>query len=227
MSPWHDHLPFGYDLVAEIKPKTLVELGTHTGASFFCFCQSMAENNIDGSCYAVDTWEGDKHSGSYDTSIYQSVDDHLRDYYRGIAYLMRMTFDDAVQHFNDSSLDLLHIDGLHTYSAVKHDFETWYPKVKPGGIVLFHDTEARWGDCGVWQFWQELQATHQTFAFRHGFGLGVLKKPGGDIAMGQLQNLLFSNCSETQAKLRKFYTHTSRYLDALLKVRSISSNKQA
>jgi hypothetical protein len=221
VSPWHDHLPFGYDLVAEARPKILVELGTHTGASFFCFCQAMAEMNIDGTCYAVDTWEGDKHSGGYDNSVFQSVDNHLRDFYRGIAYLLRMTFDEAVNHFNDASIDLLHIDGLHTYDAVKHDFETWYPKVRAGGLVLLHDIEARWGDCGVWRFWEELQSAHQTFEFRHGFGLGILKKPGGEAASGDLQDLLFNGDGDSRAKLRKFYAHISRYQDALKKVRSI------
>ena len=57
-SAWIDHVPFGYDLVAELRPRLLVELGTSTGMSYFGFCQSMKEHQIDGVCYAVDTWEG-------------------------------------------------------------------------------------------------------------------------------------------------------------------------
>jgi predicted O-methyltransferase YrrM len=227
ISTWHDHLPFGYDLVAELRPKKLVELGTHTGLSFFCFCQAVAENNIDGTCYAIDTWTGDKHAGSYANTIYQSVDDHVRDYYRGIAYLMRMTFDEASPHFDANSLDILHIDGLHTYDAVKQDFEVWYEKVAPGGIILFHDIEARMNDYGVWQFWQELETNFQTFAFRHGYGLGVLRKPGSTSPPGQLLRLLFDSTEETKARLRKFYVHISRHLDAIKKVRDLTRERKA
>ena len=36
-SAWSGHLDFAYDLVRFEKPETLVELGTHLGASFLVF----------------------------------------------------------------------------------------------------------------------------------------------------------------------------------------------
>jgi predicted O-methyltransferase YrrM len=221
ISTWHDHLPFGYDLIAELKPKVLVELGTYSGLSFFCFCQAMAAHDVDGTCYAVDTWGGDEHTGTYGEEVYQVVNKHLRDYYRGLAYLLRMTFDEAIEHFSDDGIDLLHIDGLHTYDAVKHDFDHWYPKVKPGGIILFHDIEARMKDYGAWRFWQELTAHHQTFAFKHGYGLGILRKSGGTAAPGPLLSILFNGNAATQQKIRKFYAHISRYRDAVRRLRNL------
>lgn len=221
VSTWHDHLPFGYDLVAELRPRVVVELGAYSGLSFFCFCQSMAAHDIDGTAYAIDTWAGDNHTGDYKNEIFLSVDKHLRDYYRGIGYLLRMTFDEAVDHFEQESIDLLHIDGLHTYDAVKHDFDTWYPKVKPGGIVLFHDIEARMKDYGVWRLWQELEGSGQTFKFRHGYGLGVLKKPGGTQPPGPLLSILFDGTEDTHSRLRKLYAHISRYMDATRRVRKL------
>jgi predicted O-methyltransferase YrrM len=138
-STWMDHQPFGYDLVAAVRPKLLVELGTHRGLSFFTFCQAMKESGADGLCYGVDTFEGDAHTGAYGDEVFREVEAHAREHYPGFAYLLRTTFERAAGQFCEESLDLLHIDGLHTYAAVSADFATWFPKVRPGGIVLFHD----------------------------------------------------------------------------------------
>lgn len=206
-----DHLPFAYDLVEAIRPRLLVELGTYSGLSFFAFCQAIKEHKVEGVAYAVDTWVGDEHTGEYGEEVYRKVEQHARDNYSGFSYLLKMRFDQAVNQFDDDSIDLLHIDGLHTYEAVKEDFDTWYPKVKPGGIVLMHDIEARLPDFGVRKLWEELTSSHQTFAFVHGFGLGVLKKSGGDRQLSELESLLFSGNSETEKRLRDLYVHISHH----------------
>lgn len=228
-STWVDHMAFAYDLVECIRPRVVVELGTYNGLSFFTFCQSMKENDVEGMCYAVDTWEGDSHTGGYDTTIIDDVRAHAREHYRGITYLMQMYFNEAVQHFDDESIDLLHVDGLHTYEAVKEDFETWYPKVRPGGIILFHDIEARMKDYGVWKFWGELEAQHETFNFLHGFGLGVLRKEGGQRESQQLLELMFHSRPGEQQKLRQLYVHASHYMDTRRKARRMDAqtNSQA
>lgn len=216
-STWVDHLPFAYDLVEAIRPKLLVELGVYNGLSFFTFCQSMIENDVDGVAYGVDCWEGDAHTDAYDDSIYKDVQSHARDNYRGITYLLKMYFNEALRHFEEDSVDLLHIDGLHTYEAVQEDFTNWYPKVKPGGIVLFHDVMAKIKDFGAWKYFEELQESHpETFRFDHGFGLGVLRKLGGDRSAPepQLLQLLFSKDKAEQHKLRQMYVHASHFLEA-------------
>lgn len=214
-STWVDHLPFAYDLVEAIRPATVVELGVYNGLSFFAFCQSMVENNIDGVAYAIDCWEGDKHTDAYDDSIFQDVQQYAREHYRGITYLMKMYFHEALPHFEEESIDLLHIDGLHTYEAVKEDFESWYPKVRPGGMVLFHDVMARMKDYAAWKYFEELQTEFSdTFRFNHGFGLGVLRKPGGAPIESALLKLLFSGDEETTQKLRQLYVHASHFLEA-------------
>lgn len=76
--------------------------------------------------------------------------------------------------FEDKSIDLLHIDGLQTYDAVKQDFTTWLPKMTNDGVVLFHDTNERRDDFGMYKFWDEVSKDHQTINFLHRHGLGVL-----------------------------------------------------
>ena len=36
-------------------------------------------------------------------------------------------------------IDFLFIDGNHDYEAVLQDYEQWSPKVRPGGVIAFHD----------------------------------------------------------------------------------------
>ena len=174
-SAWLGHLPFAAWLIRHLAPDIFVELGTHYGHSYFSFCQSVAEAGLQTKCYAVDTWQGDEHAGQYGDEVFTVVNTfHQR--YEGFSKLLRTTFDNAADSFPNESIGLLHIDGLHTYEAVRHDFETWLPKLAPGAVVLFHDTNVRECDFGVWKFWEELQAVYSnTLEFRHSFGLGVLQ----------------------------------------------------
>lgn len=214
-STWTDHLPFGYDLVAAQKPPVIVELGTQAGMSYFCFCQAVRERRLSARCYAVDTWAGDEHTGAYDDGTWLAVKGHNDAHYADFSQLLRMRFEEAIHRFEDGTIDLLHIDGFHTYDAVRSDFETWLPKVSPGGIVLFHDVAARMMDFGAWRFWSELETQHQTFLFRHGFGLGVLRVPGGEQRDEPLLSLLFDSNELERERLRAFYIHAARHLDLL------------
>jgi hypothetical protein len=176
---WCGHLPFAAWLVRILEPKTFVELGTHTGNSYFSFCQSIKQSNLATRCYAVDTWQGDEHAGYYGDEIFNQLNSHNKENYSSFSRLLRMTFDEATSHFSDGSIDLLHIDGLHTYDAVKHDFETWLPKLASGAVVLFHDTNVRERGFGVWKLWEELRTRYpNNLEFLHSHGLGVLQIDG-------------------------------------------------
>ena len=177
LGAWTDHLHFGYDAVAVLRPQLLVELGTDRGESYFCFCQSAAENNTGTRCFAVDNWRGDLHVGGYDQATYRQVVAHNEKHYREFSTLLRSDFNEALARFEENSIDLLHLDGLHTEAAVRQDLEHWLPKLKPGGILLMHDVTVRNRSFGVWKVWEELQTRGRSFTFEMGPGLGLWEKP--------------------------------------------------
>ena len=172
---WIGHIPFIAWFIKELSPKVFVELGTHTGNSYFAACQSVKESKLSTKCFAVDTWQGDEHAGNYTEEIFSRVKSYNKSSYENFSKLMRMKFDEALPHFSDKSIDLLHIDGLHTYEAVSHDFKTWLPKMAPDGIIIFHDTKVTEKGFGVWKLWSELVKKYPYYLeFDHAHGLGVV-----------------------------------------------------
>ena len=86
-------------------------------------------------------------------------------------------------------LDVLFIDGDHSYDGVKADFLGYRHLVREGGLILFHDIvpdhKARYGqETGAWTggvplLWERLRALypHQEFirdAEQDGLGIGLL-----------------------------------------------------
>lgn len=173
-SSWWQHVPIAHWMICEIKPKTVVELGTYYGGSFFAFCEAADAFSSKSFIYAVDTWEGDPQTGRYDDEVYNKVQEHTNHKHKLRARLIRSTFDEAATYFEDKSVDLLHIDGLHTYEAVKHDYETWLPKMKDDSIILFHDINVREREFGVWKLWAEIKEEYKTYETFNGHGLGIL-----------------------------------------------------
>jgi O-antigen biosynthesis protein len=193
---WQEHIPFAMFLIACLKPRLLVELGTLYGDSYCAFCQTVKTLQLDTRCFAVDTWLGDEHASFNFTAALPDLRAHHDTRYSGFSTLLQSTFDEALPKFADHSIDLLHIDGFHAYEAVRHDFETWQPKVKAGGIVLFHDTNVLERGFGVRQFWDELRCHHPHFEFLHGHGLGVLAL--GENNTPELQWLFHADPAQTE-----------------------------
>ncbi|ACB23222.1 class I SAM-dependent methyltransferase [Methylobacterium radiotolerans] len=171
---WAGHIPFLFSLIKIDRPRTFVELGVFNGASMIAACSAARNYNTDTVCYGIDTWQGDEHAGLYEgDKIYADLTKTLAEIYPP-ARLLRGTFESQLGRFKDGTIDLLHIDGLHTYSAVKQDFDNWLPKMSERGIVLFHDTCVREREFGVWKLWEELSVQYPSMEFYHSFGLGVL-----------------------------------------------------
>ena len=193
---WVGHMQFAYWIVSVLKPNVLVELGTHGGCSYFSFCDSVKNSNLKTKAYAVDTWEGEEHSGKYNQTVYDFVYNY-NNKYSSFSSLLKMKFDHALDLFEEHSVDILHIDGFHSYEAVSHDFESWLEKLSQEGAVLFHDIKEVREGFGVHKYWDELKEKYpfQYIEFNHSHGLGVLF-PKSITALNTLEKSLVCTLEE-------------------------------
>ena len=204
-SAWWGHVPFAFWIMSVSRPRVFVELGSHHGVSYAGFCEAAARARTGSRCYAVDTWEGDKHAGHFDEAVYYELKEFHDRRYAAFSELLKCKFDDALPHFADGSIDLLHIDGLHTHEAVKHDFESWRPKLSDRAVVLFHDTNVLSDDYGVHRLFAELSEHYPHFEFLHGSGLGVLAV--GPSAPAAIKSLCAINHPTDIAAMRERFSH--------------------
>lgn len=172
---WAGHEPFLFSLMEAARPRRYVELGTHAGHSFFTACQHYKANGNYGEAVAIDLWEGDHQAGFYDEGVFERFRFLLDQHYSGCGRYIRSLFHEAATAFEPASIDLLHIDGLHTYSAVRDDYQTWRSRVTDTGTIIFHDTSEFQTDFGVWQLFNEVRSDGTaSFNFQHSHGLGVV-----------------------------------------------------
>ncbi|WP_198415794.1 class I SAM-dependent methyltransferase [Cryobacterium glaciale] len=174
ISAWLGHAPFAFWLVDALRPRSIVELGTHFGFSYFVFCEAAVRLGLDTKAYALDTWHGDDQAGLYGEEVFDSVNAINNSEYSSFSTLLRGYFDDSLSSIADGSVDLLHIDGRHGFEDVTHDFTAWLPKLSNRGVVIFHDIAEHQEGFGVWRFWASVKEQYPAFEFEHSHGLGVL-----------------------------------------------------
>jgi Methyltransferase domain len=196
------HAALEYDLAAAVRPRLLVDLGTGDATSFFAFCQSMSDHTIDGTCYAIDTWEG-KDPEAADS--FEAVNGQARRRFPGITYVVRMAPADARRHFDEETVDLLRIDGSRADVVAGADVAAWLRRVRSGGLVLWH------GAADNPSLWSLIASACRHFVFSEGRGgLGVARKDGPE-PDAELLRLLFSE--NEGLDLERFYRHAYEHME--------------
>ena len=168
-SAWVGHGMFAINLVEKLNPEIIVDLGVDYGFSTFCFAYPKK-----GQVFGVDWFQGDEQAGFRDT-----LDDVLTKYEHlkktiGVNNIefIKSDFTELSKKW-EYNIDILHIDGLHTYEAVKNDFDSWIEYINPSGVVLFHDVESYSHTVGT--FFNEIQGGYKII--RSGSaGLGIYTK---------------------------------------------------
>lgn len=120
------------------KAKTIAEIGSYTGASACCFGEASI-GKISCKIICIDTWNNDAMSeGNRDTWIEFQNNTHK---YENLIIPIRGFSTDVVEYVRTltDKLDILFIDGDHSYEGVKADWDSYKNFLKPGSIVIFHD----------------------------------------------------------------------------------------
>jgi len=190
-SAWSRLIPTLFALFTLIRPRRFVELGVHHGMSFFAACQVAEQLGTGTHCVAVDSWIGDPHAAYHTPDVFSDFKKNLQGH-PGHHYIQGV-FSDACESFENGSIDLLHIDGYHTYEAVKDDFNTWLPKMSDIGVIMVHDVNVHERNFGVWEFWQEVTVDYIGVSFMHSHGLGLLYVGRQDNAIAQMFRWLVEN----------------------------------
>ena len=183
-APWSGLRYLVYDLVCDLLPGTIVELGTHYGCSAFTFLQAMKDYRMPGRFFTIDHWKGDSLTeNDYRDPVCEEFlsifEKHYEPYTK--AEIWKGTFQECRSLFGKQEIDLLHIDGSHCYEDVKRDYMLWEPLVNRKGAILLHDTGSRaykGRPLGSGFFWNELkkQKKELTMEIPFSCGLGILFK---------------------------------------------------
>ena len=168
-SAWLGHLHFASWIVSYLNPKIIVDLGVDWGHSTFAFASAKI-----GHIYGIDSFEGDVQAGFKNT--YEMVIDVNNNFVKNNLILDNVSFikgyfDDVFLKFEET-IDILHIDGLHTYECVKNDYDKWSTKTHNNSVILFHDVESYPDTVG--KLFNEIP--YYKFYFSHSAGLGVACK---------------------------------------------------
>ncbi|MDD2336795.1 MAG: glycosyltransferase [Geobacteraceae bacterium] len=125
-----------FSLAQQTQGSAFVEIGSYVGASASILALALSTTPSNAKVYCVDTWRNEGMSeGSRDTYTEFLENTHeLQDY----LVPLRGTSKDVSSRYC-GKVDFLFIGGDHLYEGVVTDIVSWFPKLRPGSTVVFHD----------------------------------------------------------------------------------------
>lgn len=165
-------------LLKRRKLRSIVEIGTAKGGTLYVWCR-VAEP--DALIVSIDL-PGGPFGGGYTLKDMKTFRSYKRKHQK-LCFLRldshkQTTVKELKQKLKGQEIDLLFIDGDHTYSGVKKDFQLYAPLVKRNGLVVLHDIlyHPEVPQCKVNKFWNELK---RRFTYKE------FKKPKENWGWGQ------------------------------------------
>jgi len=143
-------------VIIDVQPEVIVEIGSDVGGTLWAWQQVGARRVI-----GVDLPNAKFSSGCYAMRKSNNLESHGSEVVYGDSHHPD-TLNALVELLGDDHVDVLFIDGDHTYDGVKQDFETYAPLVRPGGIIGCHDicNHGR-PDVQVDAWWKSLRVDKQ------------------------------------------------------------------
>lgn len=137
-----DEGPLLYHLARNVKKGCIVEVGSWKGKSTVWIGWAIKDSKKKIPFFAIDP-----HTGSEEHQIKKkkvwTFDEFKTNIKNGkvtsVVKPLVMTSEDAISKVT-RPVSFVFIDGDHSYTAVKKDFELWFPKVAVGGVMAFHDS---------------------------------------------------------------------------------------
>jgi len=125
-----------FELASKVKNGHIVEIGSYLGASSCFLAAGMNEHT---KLICIDTWENDAMSeGKRDTK--KEFDENTKLYKEKIVKVQGYSTNVVQDVFTiTQTIDLLFIDGDHSYAGCKADWDLYSPYLKSGSCVVFHD----------------------------------------------------------------------------------------
>lgn len=127
----------------------IVEIGCYKGLSAAYLLEGARKRN--GLLYSIDPFDTAIEEQRQDQTNFSLTDrKHSRERVRddlnkfgGRNFELIQGFSYEVVKEWDRPIDLLWIDGNHEYRAVRHDYEQWEKFIRPGGHIVFHDSNKK------------------------------------------------------------------------------------